>query len=52
VFKTVPAGGGLVLNDKEQILFIFRRGSWDLPKGKIDSGETKKEAAIREVDGT
>lgn len=50
VFKTVPAGGGLVLNDKEQILFIFRRGSWDLPKGKIDSGETKKEAAIREVE--
>jgi len=30
-------------------LFIFRRGCWDLPKGKIDEGETPSEAAIREV---
>lgn len=50
VFKTIEAGGGLVMNDKDQILFIFRRGSWDLPKGKIDKGETKKDAAIREVE--
>ena len=49
VFKIVPAAGGLVLNDKGQILMIFRRGHWDLPKGKIEAGETKKEAAVREV---
>ena len=49
VFRKVPAGGGLVMNEKEEILFIFRRGYWDLPKGKIDEGETKKEAALREV---
>jgi len=50
VYKEVPAAGGLVVNEKDEILFIFRRGSWDLPKGKIDLGETKKEAAIREVE--
>ncbi len=49
VFKIVPAAGGLVLNDKGQMLMIFRRGHWDLPKGKMEVGETKKEAAIREV---
>ena len=37
------------MNENNEILFIFRKGSWDLPKGKIDLGETKKEAAIREV---
>jgi len=50
VFRIVPAGGGLVKNEKKEILFIFRRGFWDLPKGKIDDGETKKEAALREVE--
>ncbi|MFT4565376.1 MAG: 8-oxo-dGTP pyrophosphatase MutT (NUDIX family) [Saprospiraceae bacterium] len=49
VFKIVPAAGGLVLNDKCQMLMIFRRGHWDLPKGKMEEGETKKETAIREV---
>lgn len=43
------AAGGMVYNADEEILMIFRRGSWDLPKGKIDPGEGKKEAAIREV---
>ena len=28
---------------------IFRRGSWDLPKGKMEPFETKSEAALREV---
>src|SRR4051812_1521782 len=28
---------------------IFRRGKWDLPKGKLDKGETPGQAAIREV---
>jgi len=49
VFKIVEAAGGLVLNEKGEMLLIFRRGSWDLPKGKIDPDETKKEAAVREV---
>lgn len=46
----IPAAGGLVLNQKEEVLFIFRNGVWDLPKGKIERGETIKTAAIREVE--
>jgi hypothetical protein len=46
----VTAGGGLVHNDKDETLFIFRNGKWDLPKGKVDKGETIEEAAIREVE--
>ena len=30
-------------------LWIFRRGFWDLPKGKLDDGETIQTCAIREV---
>lgn len=48
-YKLIEAAGGLVYNPKQEILAIFRRGSWDLPKGKIDPGETPEVAAIREV---
>lgn len=46
----VIAGGGKVINDEGDILFIFRNGKWDLPKGKIDGKETIEEAALREVE--
>ncbi len=49
IFKVVEAAGGVVVNERDQILMIHRRGHWDLPKGKIEPGEKKKEAAIREV---
>jgi 8-oxo-dGTP pyrophosphatase MutT (NUDIX family) len=49
LFKIIPAAGGLVLNNLGEVLMIFRRGSWDLPKGKIDAQEKKKDAAVREV---
>lgn len=48
-YKQVPAAGGIVINPKGKILFIFRRGMWDIPKGKIDKGEARQAAAIREV---
>lgn len=48
-FKVLEAAGGFVLNEHRQLLVFFRRGSWDLPKGKIDPGETPQEAAVREV---
>jgi len=48
-FKIERAAGGLVKNDHGDNLFIFRLNKWDLPKGKIEKGESKKEAAIREV---
>lgn len=49
-FKTIEAAGGLIVNEKNEILFIFRNNKWDLPKGKIEKKETKEHAAIREVE--
>jgi 8-oxo-dGTP pyrophosphatase MutT (NUDIX family) len=48
-FTIVQAGGGLVLNEQAQGLFIFRRRKWDLPKGKLDRGEKIEDCAMREV---
>lgn len=48
--KIVPAAGGLVLNDNKKVLFIYRNNVWDLPKGRIEKGESIKIAAIREVE--
>ena len=49
-YKIITAAGGIVqLKDTDKRLFIYRRGFLDLPKGKIDPGETPAEAAIREV---
>lgn len=45
----VIAGGGLVYNDKSEILFIHRNNKWDLPKGKIEKGEDIETCALREV---
>ncbi len=49
-FKIEKAAGGLVKNKTGDVLFIYRFDTWDLPKGKIEKGEKKKEAAIREVE--
>ena len=38
--KKIIAAGGLVFNDNNELLMIFRRGKWDLPKGKLDEYET------------
>lgn len=48
-FTLIQAGGGVVLTPKDEILFIYRRKKWDLPKGKLDEGETIEQCAIREV---
>jgi 8-oxo-dGTP pyrophosphatase MutT (NUDIX family) len=47
--KTILAAGGLVYNDADELLMIFRRGKWDLPKGKLDAGESIEDCAVREV---
>lgn len=46
----VKAGGGLVKNAKGEILFIFRNGKWDLPKGGTEKNETMEQTAMREVE--
>jgi 8-oxo-dGTP pyrophosphatase MutT (NUDIX family) len=49
-FEFVQAAGGLVVNSEGEILFIFRNGKWDLPKGKVENGESLEQAAVREVE--
>jgi len=44
------AGGGLVYNKKGEVLFIFRNGKWDLPKGGIEKNEEIEDTAMREVE--
>lgn len=47
--KLITAAGGLVFNQKKEVLFIHRKGRWDLPKGGVEKNESLEEAAIREV---
>lgn len=49
LYTPVDAGGGVVTNENDDVLMIYRRGKWDLPKGKRDEGEEIDECAIREV---
>ena len=49
-FSFIKAAGGVVKNEENQYLFIYRKGKWDLPKGKLDEGEKTKKAAVREVE--
>jgi len=47
---SIEAAGGLVFNAEGALLMIRRRGCWDLPKGKLEPGETPAEGAVREVE--
>lgn len=48
-FKIIKAAGGVVLQGNRMLL-MFRRGVWDLPKGKLDEGESSRKGAAREVE--
>jgi ADP-ribose pyrophosphatase YjhB (NUDIX family) len=48
--QTIIAAGGLVFNEKNELLMIFRHGKWDLPKGKLNAGESIENCAVREVE--
>jgi ADP-ribose pyrophosphatase YjhB (NUDIX family) len=50
MFRIIEAAGGIVYNEKDEILFIKRLGKWDLPKGKMEKGESREESAIREIE--
>jgi hypothetical protein len=47
-FLWIRAAGGVVSNDREEVLFIHRLEKWDLPKGKVEAGEELELAALRE----
>ena len=49
-FISQKAAGGKVLNSNNEVLFIYRFNKWDLPKGKLEKGESISECAIREVE--
>lgn len=49
IFKYIEAAGGLIKKENKY-LFIFRFKKWDLPKGKLDEGETPEKAAVRECE--
>ena len=46
----VIAGGGIVTNEFDELLLIFRRGKWDMAKGKIELNEKIIDGAVREVE--
>lgn len=48
--RVVTAGGGMVFNDQNEVLFIYRKKRWDLPKGKTEKNESIEASAIREVE--
>jgi len=50
LFVYIKASGGVVWNNDREVLLIYRRGKWDLPKGKKNKKETSKQAAVREVE--
>lgn len=48
-FRVIKAAGGIIFKDNKMLL-MFRRGVWDLPKGKLDDGESSRQGAAREVE--
>lgn len=50
LFRIIEAAGGLVNNSDGETLFIKRLGRWDLPKGKMEKGESREESAVREIE--
>ena len=45
----IESAGGLVCNKNHHILLVFKRGKWDMPKGRIEPDQPRSEAALREV---
>lgn len=48
-YMLIKAAGGVVNDDQGRVLLIFRRGKWDLPKGKLEDNEPIELCAEREV---
>ena len=50
MYQLVEAAGGVVVNQQKEVLWMFRLGKWDLPKGKLEKSEKFETAAVREVE--
>lgn len=50
LFRIIEAAGGIVSNPEGEVLFIRRLGKWDIPKGKMEKGESREESAVREIE--
>lgn len=50
LLRIIEAAGGIVNRPNGDILFIKRLGKWDLPKGKMEKGESREESAVREIE--
>ena len=48
-FPLVNAAGGVVFNQKGEVLFIKRKNKWEFPKGKLGKNEEILDGALREV---
>ena len=44
----IKTAGGIVLKD-DKILFIYKRGRWDLPKGKVEENASSRKTAKIEI---
>jgi len=49
-YRLIHAAGGVVFNERNEVLMIYRLSKWDFPKGKVEAGEQFDEAALREVE--
>lgn len=47
-FTNIFAAGGVIFDESDRLLMIYRYHKWDLPKGRIEKGEARMDAAIRE----
>jgi len=50
LFAYIEASGGVVRNGVGDLLMIYRNRRWDLPKGRMEKGETPDQTALREVE--
>lgn len=50
LFTLIEASGGIVRTPEGKVLLIYRLNHWDLPKGKLETGESPAEGAVREVE--
>jgi 8-oxo-dGTP pyrophosphatase MutT (NUDIX family) len=45
----IESAGGLVCNNSHHILLIFKRGRWDMAKGRVENSQCPEVSALREV---